>query len=266
MGSLRSLSQSEQELSLTARGVSRADKILDSKIADHVAKSAPKGRSILIDAFCGAGGNTIAFAKSGHWRRVYAIEKDPATLECAKENARIYGVHDKITWFVGDCFELLGDDDSDSGKAVDVLKIVAGEYGVIFASPPWGGKLTTPLFILLFSRKPPRLTRWKGPAYKTQKVFDLNSMPYSLQHMVESFSKLTKNLLFYLPRTSDLRQIAECLKEDEKAQVVHYCTNGASRALCTYLGDWETVVVAPGSRSHKDESREDPAATFAGKW
>lgn len=100
-----------------------------SKIAEHIANSAPAGRSILIDAFGGAGGNTIAFAKSGKWKRVYAIEKNHAVLQCAKHNAKVYGVENKITWFEGDCFEILKNQ----------LKDLA-PYAVIFASPPWGGK------------------------------------------------------------------------------------------------------------------------------
>lgn len=92
--------------------------------------AAPPGRSVLVDAFAGAGGNSIAFAKSGKWKRVYAIEKDPVVLQCAKHNASIYGVGNKITWFEGDCFEILRNQ----------LKELA-PFSIIFASPPWGGNL-----------------------------------------------------------------------------------------------------------------------------
>jgi tRNA G37 N-methylase Trm5 len=94
----------------------------------------------MLDPFCGVGGNTIAFALSGRWKRVYAIEKDPATLECAMHNARVYGVHDQITWFEGDCFEILGLAGGQNEKAVPALRSVIEQYGVVFASPPWGGK------------------------------------------------------------------------------------------------------------------------------
>lgn len=104
---------------------------MESKIALHMAQAAPDNKCILIDAFAGAGGNTIAFAKSNRWKRVYAIEKDPETLKCAKHNAELYGMADKITWFVGDCFDLLQNQ----------LKDLA-PYSVIFGSPPWGGELT----------------------------------------------------------------------------------------------------------------------------
>lgn len=110
---------------------------MNSKIAAHLAETAPDGRCILVDCFAGAGGNTIAFAKTGKWKRVYAIEKNPAVLQCAKHNAKIYGVENKITWFEGDCFEILKNQ----------LKDLA-PYSVIFASPPWGGTFR-PLPIML---------------------------------------------------------------------------------------------------------------------
>lgn len=111
------------------------------KIAQDIAAAAPADKSIIIDPFCGVGGNTIAFALSGRWKRVYAIEKDKATLECAKNNARIYGVADQITWFCGDCFEILGLNEDTTENVVWELQLIIRMHGVIFASPPWGGEL-----------------------------------------------------------------------------------------------------------------------------
>lgn len=100
-----------------------------SKIAKHIAEAAPARKAILIDCFAGVGGNVIAFATSRRWKRIYAIEKDPAVLACAKHNAEIYGCQDKISWYEGDCFDILKRELAD-----------LGEYSVIFASPPWGGR------------------------------------------------------------------------------------------------------------------------------
>jgi trimethylguanosine synthase len=110
-----------------------------NKIAKHIAAVKPKNRPIAIDVFAGVGGNTIALALSNEFKRVYAIEKDPATLKCAKHNAEIYGVADKITWWEGDCFDVLGvDTDNEESRPMATL---AREHSVIFASPPWGGTL-----------------------------------------------------------------------------------------------------------------------------
>ena len=83
----------------------------------------------MIDAFAGAGGNTIAFALSGRWNQIFAIEKDPKALACAKHNAEVYGVAKKIWWIEGDSFTVLPKRLKQSAK-----------NAVIFGSPPWGGE------------------------------------------------------------------------------------------------------------------------------
>jgi len=98
------------------------------KIAQHVAKAAPKEKTILIDAFGGAGGNVIAFARSGRWEQIFCIENDPQVLKCAKHNAEIYGVAKSIFWIGGDSFEQIP-------KRFNKM----AEKAILFASPPWGG-------------------------------------------------------------------------------------------------------------------------------
>lgn len=75
----------------------------------------------VVDAFCGVGGNAIAFARMG--KQVFAIEKDKTRLEMARHNAGIYGVAGKIEFICGDFF-------------VEALKIKAEG---VFIDPPWGG-------------------------------------------------------------------------------------------------------------------------------
>lgn len=74
---------------------------------------------VIVDAFCGAGGNTIQFAKT--CKRVIAIDIDEKKIEMAKHNANIYGVAERIEFIVGDYFEL-----------ASTLKA-----DVVFLSPPW---------------------------------------------------------------------------------------------------------------------------------
>jgi trimethylguanosine synthase len=100
-----------------------------SKIAQHIAKAAPANKTVIVDAFAGAGGNAIAFALSGRWEQIFAIEKNPEVLKCAKHNAEIYGVQSKIWFIEGDCFKVIK----------DRLKQL-GKKAVLFASPPWGGE------------------------------------------------------------------------------------------------------------------------------
>lgn len=85
----------------------------------------------------------------------------------------------------------------------------------------------------------PSDSRYEGPTYTDFEVYDLAVMqPYSLDKLYTSFSALTAEVVLYLPRTSDLRQLAKYAKKDEKLKVTHYCMHGASKALCVYFGDF----------------------------
>jgi trimethylguanosine synthase len=76
--------------------------VTPEKIAQHIAKRCQS--DIVIDAFCGCGGNSIQFALT--CERVIAIDLDPVKLYCARENAKIYGVADRIEFILGDFFDL----------------------------------------------------------------------------------------------------------------------------------------------------------------
>ena len=53
-----------------------------------------------------------------------AIDIDPVKIECARHNAAIYGVEDRIEFIIGDFLAL-----APSLSLADV----------VFLSPPWGG-------------------------------------------------------------------------------------------------------------------------------
>lgn len=77
------------------------------------------GRRVL-DAFCGAGGNAIGFARAGC--RVVAVDRDAGRLAAAKHNARIYGVEAAITFVHGDA----------------IAEIPRQPADLVFLDPPWG--------------------------------------------------------------------------------------------------------------------------------
>lgn len=60
--------------------------------------------------------------------------------------------------------------------------------------------------------------------------------PYSFPTLYGEFSAFTELMVFYLPRTSNLNQLAEVVKDERKKVVMHYCMEGASKALCIYFG------------------------------
>lgn len=183
----------------------------NSKVAEDLAALTSKSKTVLIDMFAGAGGNVIAFALSKRWSTIIAIEKEPSVIACAQHNANIYGVYEQITWIKDDSFSYL----ESNSSTIDPSKTV------IFASPPWG-----------------------GPGYTTDKIFNLDTMsPYSIKQIQNACKGMDSAL--YLPRTSDLRQIAKLAPGEEKIEVVQYCMEGASKALVAYI----PAVVAATSRN-----------------
>ncbi|MES1921105.1 Trimethylguanosine synthase [Bonamia ostreae] len=76
--------------------------------------------NIVVDGFCGAGGNSIQFASTCD--AVYAIDNNENRLRCAKNNAAVYGASN-IEFILGDVFAI-------------VPLLIAD---CVFMSPPWGG-------------------------------------------------------------------------------------------------------------------------------
>uniref|UniRef100_A0A2K5ES20 Trimethylguanosine synthase n=1 Tax=Aotus nancymaae TaxID=37293 RepID=A0A2K5ES20_AOTNA len=97
--------------------------VTPEKIAEHIAGRVSQSFKcdVVVDAFCGVGGNTIQFALTG--MRVIAVDIDPVKIDLARNNAEVYGIADKIEFICGD-FLLLA----------PCLKA-----DVVFLSPPWGG-------------------------------------------------------------------------------------------------------------------------------
>ena len=94
--------------------------VTPENIARHIAQRCRC--DLIVDGFCGVGGNAIQFALT--CERVIAIDIDPEKIRRARINARVYGVEERIEFIVGDFFNLIP-----SLTGADV----------IFLSPPWGG-------------------------------------------------------------------------------------------------------------------------------
>ena len=53
--------------------------------------------------------------------------------------------------------------------------------------------------------------------------------PYNFDKLYKSFTKYSKELVLYLPRNSDLNQIAKYVPKGQKLEVAHYAIIGASK-------------------------------------
>ncbi|KAI9269901.1 RNA cap guanine-N2 methyltransferase-domain-containing protein [Sporodiniella umbellata] len=152
---------------------------------------------VIIDAFCGCGGNSIQFAMTCH--RVIAIDLDPVKLHCARENAKVYGVEDRIEFILGDFFAL-----------APYLKA-----DVVFLSPPWG-----------------------GPSYTNVDVFDLKSMiPGDGTNIFQIAYNITPNVAYFVPRNTDPHQLARLAGPGNTCEIQVNSLCYRPKALTAYYGD-----------------------------
>ncbi len=159
------------------------------EIALHQAKK--MNCKTIVDAFCGAGGNAIAFAKVCD--KVIAIELNPERLEMAKNNAKIYGVYDKIEFILGDFFQ------------------EAPKYKTegVFLDPLWGGpsyKKLKSFKLIHFHPNGSDILRealmyFKKTAFKVPENFDFGSLkgfsePYTAEDNILKGKLFFKTIYF----------------------------------------------------------------------
>lgn len=139
----------------------------------------------VLDAGCGAGGNTIGFARAG--LRVIAVERDPGRLAMARSNATLYGVADRIRFLVGDATTFLSE----------------LNFDVLFCDPPWGVDWdravgpSLPLLDTLAARRP--LWAKVPPSFDTRRFPDATVEPWFGRRPGDH--RRVKFLLLRLPTT-----------------------------------------------------------------
>ncbi|XP_004602585.2 trimethylguanosine synthase [Sorex araneus] len=172
--------------------------VTPEKIAEHIAGRVSESFEcdVVVDAFCGVGGNTIQFALTG--KKVIAIDIDPVKIDLARNNAEVYGVADKIEFICGD-FLLLA-----PGLKADV----------VFLSPPWGGPdyATAEIFDIRTMMSPDGF-----------EVFRLSQ-------------KITNNIVYFLPRNADIDQVASLAGLGGQVEIEQNFLNNKLKTITAYFG------------------------------
>ncbi|KAG8750879.1 hypothetical protein FRC11_009924 [Ceratobasidium sp. 423] len=170
----------------------------------------------VIDAFCGVGGNAIAFAQT--CERVIALDISPTRLAIARHNAGIYGVADRIEFILGD-YVSLARSLASLGRRVDV----------IFLSPPWGG----PSYISGATETGPAT----DPKDAQSSVYTLdNLLPISGAELFTISRKISRNIAMYLPRNTDVGEIGALAPPGENVEIEEEWMGSKLKALTCYFG------------------------------
>ncbi|XP_034475592.1 uncharacterized protein LOC117782673 [Drosophila innubila] len=154
---------------------------------------------IVVDAFCGCGGNAIQFANT--CERVIAIDIDANKLAMAKHNATIYGVAHKIEFIHADFMQF-----ANSTRL---------RPNVVFLSPPWG-----------------------GPGYQKQATFDIEQhlLPLGATQLMQHARRLSDNIGIFLPRSSNIKQVIALSHVGGQCEVEHNYLDTRLVAITAYYG------------------------------
>lgn len=80
--------------------------------------------------------------------------------------------------------------------------------------------------------------------YTGDDVFDLSTMqPYSLKDLYVPFSAFSPDFVLYLPRSSDLNQLAKYAPKGQQLEVAHYCMSGFSKVCKGVVASLESTQI-----------------------
>ncbi|KAK6632610.1 hypothetical protein RUM43_013378 [Polyplax serrata] len=130
---------------------------------------------------------------------VIAIDIDPGKIKIAKENARIYGVEDRIQFIIG-----------------DFTKLACRLQGdVVFLSPPWG-----------------------GIDYNSQEIYNLDKIlpPLGGENLFHLAASITNNVAIFLPKTTNSTHLALLPGPGGEVEIEQNFTGTRLIAITAYFG------------------------------
>jgi len=169
--------------------------VTPERIAEHIAERCRC--DLLIDAFCGVGGNAIQFAFT--CERVIAIDIDPMKIALARHNASVYGVEDRIEFITGDYMQLIPHLKAD----------------VVFLSPPWGGPSYT-----------------SAEVFDLRTMITLDGV-----RVFEETKTITENIAYFMPRNVNVEQLSSLAGPGGKMEVEQNFVNKKLKTITAYYGE-----------------------------
>lgn len=178
--------------------------------------------NVVLDPFCGVGGNVIQLAFTCH--HVIAIDIDPLKIIKAKHNAKRYGVEDRIEFIVGDSLEIMKSMSKSMASSESKSHGLGNVIDVVYISPPWG-----------------------GPSYLDAQVFDIESMinindKYNGIELFKIARMISKNIAYFLPRNISPEQLDGLIEApDEMCEVEDHVLNNKLKTRTAYYGELASV-------------------------
>ena len=151
---------------------------------------------------------------SKKFKKVYANDLFESKINMTKNNAKIYNCPENIVY-----------------SNQDFLNLNTEKVDFIFLSPPWG-----------------------GPEYKNEVIYSLKQwITPDIEKIIFKSLSLSKNIIFYLPRNTDLNELAKYLIMNDKNNVkeldntilfdVRYLNSaGKIKAILVLYGDKFNII------------------------
>lgn len=173
-------------------------------IAERVISSLGSGHHLIVDGFCGVGGNLIQFANYSPLVRVIGCDIDANRIKMAKHNAKLYGVQDQCDFILG--------------NFLDIMKCLKGQrVDAVFLSPPWG-----------------------GCEYLEKDKYSLTNMRPNGFTLIHSIRKnITNNIAFLMPRNIDQKELKTNLlsREHQVFDLEENRVGTKIKTITVYFGD-----------------------------
>ncbi|SCU95474.1 LAME_0F12288g1_1 [Lachancea meyersii CBS 8951] len=204
-----------------------------AKFAARFIKSCLPDAQVVLDVYCGGGGNTIQFAQ--YFQKVYGVDSSLEHLYCTYRNAQAYNVEDRIWLKYGDWPTM-----SRKGR-FEKLQI-----DCVFSSPPWG-----------------------GPQYLNSELYDLENalQPRGLRETLQGLLRVSENVVMFLPRNSDLGQVSQVTREllgnEALCKVIYVKDNGYLKGIMCFWGEKFYNYSSPTTTEGPATENVSPSVDYA---
>ena len=155
--------------------------VTPEEISEYISSIIPdSSESTILDAFCGCGGNVIYLSKK--FNKVIANDLFIEKINMTKNNTKIYDCPNNIEYHAEDFLK---------------LNLNGEKINYVFLSPPWG-----------------------GPEYKNDGVYSLKKwITPDIDKIIQKSFKMSKNIILYLPRNTDLKELANIIYKYDKEEI-----------------------------------------------
>jgi trimethylguanosine synthase len=229
---------------------------ISKRVVDETPSERSSGGMIVLDAFCGCGGNAIAFARRPEVSLVVCVDTDLSKLEMAAKNASVYNIDSEKLLFVHDnairVLSMYSNGEKSSQQAssksnAEEPTMLNGyscngplpkRLDCIFLSPPWGGTEYLKVGKRHFSVR----------THISVQGVDDSSATIDGEELLTMAQRAVQQVVYFLPRNLNgvaMGQSALQAGYVGTLELEKNVVNGKFKTITAYLGFTEETTTSP---------------------